>query len=111
MPSPLRAAASNRAVIVLAAIVLVAVVAAAAILLLRGGGGEAETEAPQVQQAEEKFAGTIKIGASLSLTGRYSTEGTRTLAGALAVVEWINDNGGVEIGGKRYKLELIYYDD
>ena len=66
---------------------------------------------PAAATPEEEFAGTIKIGASLSLSGKYAVEGTRSLAGALAVVEWINDNGGIEVGGKKYKIELVYYDD
>ncbi len=53
----------------------------------------------------------IKIGMTISLTGKYSTEGTQALCGIKAVIKWYNDQGGVDIGGKKYKLQLIYYDD
>jgi len=53
----------------------------------------------------------IKIGMPISLSGSLATEGSQSLCGAIATVMWINDNGGVEVGGKTYKLQLVYYDD
>ena len=57
------------------------------------------------------YGGEIKLGATVSLTGKYSTEGQRLLNGYLMAVKDINDNGGVVVGGKRYNFTLIYYDD
>merc|ERR1711991_883468 len=54
---------------------------------------------------------TIIIGSSLSLTGKYSTNGFHTQKGHDFAVKRINDTGGVKVGGKSYKLKVVYYDD
>ena len=54
---------------------------------------------------------TIILGAAISETGKYSTNGMHTKNGYNLAVERINANGGVSVGGKNYKLEIIYYDD
>jgi ABC-type branched-subunit amino acid transport system substrate-binding protein len=54
----------------------------------------------------------IKLGFSISLTGRLSGPGKTVSRGYEYAVDWINKNlGGVEIAGKRRKVELIVYDD
>ena len=59
--------------------------------------------------SEEKV---IKIGAAVSETGRYTQEGKHTREGYLLWVDWVNDEyGGIDVGGERYKVELILYDD
>ncbi len=47
----------------------------------------------------------------MSLQGKFAHEGKLALCGFKIGVEWVNEHGGVVIDGKRYKLELIYYDD
>ena len=54
---------------------------------------------------------TIVLGAAVSLTGKYSTNGEHTKNGYNMAVQRINDMGGVTVGGKSYKLDIIYYDD
>ena len=54
---------------------------------------------------------TIILGAAVSLTGKYSTNGEHTKNGYNMAVERINDMGGVSVGGKSYKFDIIYYDD
>ena len=54
---------------------------------------------------------TITIGSAISLTGKYSTNGEHTKNGYDLAVDMINKNGGVNVGGKNYKLEIRYYDD
>ena len=54
---------------------------------------------------------TIVLGAAVSLTGKYSTNGQNTKDGYDLAVKAINDKGGVKVGDKTYKLEVIYYDD
>ena len=62
--------------------------------------------------AEAKVEGdTIILGSAISLTGKYSTNGFHAKNGYEFAVKRINDNGGVKIGGKSYKLKVIYYDD
>jgi len=54
---------------------------------------------------------TITLGAAVSLTGKYSTNGKNTLDGYNLAVSRINEMGGVKVGGKTYKLKIAYYDD
>lgn len=53
----------------------------------------------------------IKIGMTISLSGKFKTEGQQALCGVKAAIKWYNDQGGVDIGGKKYKLQLVYYND
>ena len=53
----------------------------------------------------------IVLGAAVSLTGKYSSNGVHTQNGYNMAVERINSKGGVTVGGKSYKFEIIYYDD
>ena len=57
--------------------------------------------------ADEK----IRFGASLSLTGKMATEGQRVKDGYDFYVKHINGLGGIEINGKKYPVEIVYYDD
>ena len=54
---------------------------------------------------------TITLGSSISLTGKYATNGLHTQRGYDYAVQVINDAGGVKVGGKSYKLAVKYYDD
>ena len=54
---------------------------------------------------------TIVLGAAVSKTGKYSTNGKHTMNGYDLAVERLNKMGGVEVAGKKYKLKIIYYDD
>ncbi|MDA8937418.1 amino acid ABC transporter substrate-binding protein [Candidatus Pelagibacter sp.] len=53
----------------------------------------------------------IVLGAAVSLSGKYSSNGEHTQNGYNLAVERINSMGGVKVGGKTYKFEIIYYDD
>jgi len=54
---------------------------------------------------------TIVLGAAVSITGKYSTNGKHTMDGYDLAIEKINEAGGVEVDGKSYKLDIVYYDD
>lgn len=54
---------------------------------------------------------TITLGAAVSLTGKYSTNGKHTKNGYDLGIKVINEHGGVVIHGKHYKLAIKYYDD
>src|SRR3989442_1717050 len=54
---------------------------------------------------------TIVLGAAVSLTGKYSVNGKNTKDGYDLAVKRINEMGGVKVGGKPYKLKVLYYDD
>ena len=62
--------------------------------------------------AQAKVEGdTIILGSAISLTGKYSTNGIHAKNGYDLAVERINAMGGVNLGGKSYKLRVVYYDD
>ncbi len=62
--------------------------------------------------AQAKVEGdTIILGSAISLTGKYSTNGIHAKNGYDLAVERINAMGGVDVGGKTYKLRVVYYDD
>ncbi|MGH8786152.1 MAG: amino acid ABC transporter substrate-binding protein [Cupriavidus necator] len=54
---------------------------------------------------------TIVLGAAVSLTGKYSTNGKNTQDGYNLAVKRVNEMGGVKVDGKAYKLKIIFYDD
>ncbi len=54
---------------------------------------------------------TITLGAAVSFTGKYATNGTHTKNGYDLAVKRVNEMGGINIGGKKYKLVVKYYDD
>lgn len=54
---------------------------------------------------------TIIFGVALSETGKYSTNGKHTRNGYELAKERINGRGGVNVGGKLYKIDIKYYDD
>jgi len=58
-------------------------------------------------QAAEK----IVLGAAVSITGKYSTNGKNTKDGYDLAVKRVNERGGVKVGDKTYELEIVYYDD
>ena len=54
--------------------------------------------------ADAKVEGdTITLGAAMSLTGKYSTNGIDTQNGYQLALDMINNAGGVTVGGKSYK--------
>ena len=53
----------------------------------------------------------IIFGSSISLTGKYSSEGVILKNSQNKFIEKINQNEGIRISGKTYKLVIIYYDN
>jgi len=75
-------------------------------------GAVAMTVAGVSAPAHAKVEGdTIVLGSSISLTGKYATNGLHTQRGYDFAVDTINKAGGVSVGGKNYKLAVKYYDD
>jgi branched-chain amino acid transport system substrate-binding protein len=62
-------------------------------------------------QASAQQCEDIVLGAALSATGIYASNGVNTKNGYEFAVKKINDAGGVTIGGKCYHLKIKYYDD
>ena len=75
-------------------------------------GAVALTVAGVSTPANAKVEGdTIILGSSISLTGKYATNGLHTQRGYDYAAKVINEAGGVTVGGKSYKLAIKYYDD
>ena len=53
----------------------------------------------------------IIFGSSISLTGKYSSEGELLKDNQEKFIDNINQNEGIKINGKTYKLDIIYYDN
>ena len=78
--------------------------------LLAAACGDDADEAPEA--ASDEFAGTIRLGAALSETGKYSVEGRDARQGYDTWVRWVNEiYGGIRVGDERYAAEIVYYDD
>ena len=59
-----------------------------------------------------EFAGTVRLGAALSETGKYSVEGKDSRQGYDTWLRWVNGTyGGIRVGEQRYRAEIVYYDD
>ena len=50
----------------------------------------------------------IVLGAAISLTGKYSSNGVHTQNGYNMAVDRINSMGGIKVNGKTYKFDIIY---
>jgi branched-chain amino acid transport system substrate-binding protein len=55
--------------------------------------------------------GPIKLGAAVSQTGAYSVEGKSTKEGYELWAKEVNADGGIDVGGTKRKVEIVYYDD
>ena len=53
----------------------------------------------------------IVLGSAVSLTGKYTTNGEHTKNGYDLAAKLINEEGGIKVNGKKYKIRIIYYDD
>jgi len=53
----------------------------------------------------------ILLGAAISMTGKFAREGGELKGGYDFWRDWVNGRGGINVGGKKYKVDIIYYDD
>lgn len=56
-------------------------------------------------------ADKIVFGAALSLTGKLAKEGNLVKDGYELWKEVVNKKGGINVGGKKYQVDIKYYDD
>ncbi|MCX7381278.1 MAG: amino acid ABC transporter substrate-binding protein [Alphaproteobacteria bacterium] len=66
---------------------------------------------PAIRGASAQAAKTITFGGSIPLSGGAAETGLNVNNGYKTAVQFINEQGGVEIGGTRYKLDLKLFDD
>jgi len=81
-------------------IVLILTVSIALTGLVFAGGQE--------EAAAEKV---VKIGCSVSMSGKMAPEGTNVKRGVELWEEYVNSKGGIKVGNDMYKVEVVYYDD
>jgi len=72
----------------------------AMLLLLSALAGCAQEEPKKVQ-----------FGCDLSLSGKFEEEGYLTREGYELWKEYVNSQGGIQIGNERYLVDILYYDD
>lgn len=98
-----RAAITKTTAIIIAVVIIIAAVGVGVALYLMGG-------VPTAPPAKE----TIKVGFSISLSGKYMTKGKYSLLGIKAWAKWVNEElGGIYVAeyGRNLTVELVYYDD
>lgn len=78
--------------------------AAALVSALVACGGAARAQS-------ERQGGDILIGAALALTGSMAAEGQLTEQGYQMWQDWVNEQGGIEVGGVRHRVQLLLRDD
>ena len=71
----------------------------------------AATAATAATTAGTNFDGTLLFGAPISLTGSMAKEGSYVRDGYDLWRDTYNKAGGINVGGKHYKIETKYYDD
>jgi branched-chain amino acid transport system substrate-binding protein len=54
---------------------------------------------------------TVKIGFLAPLTGDVAAWGLPGRDGCLIWADWVNEQGGINIGGKRHNVEIVSYDN
>ncbi|MGI9156411.1 MAG: amino acid ABC transporter substrate-binding protein [Marmoricola sp.] len=84
--------------------VAVATIATCALLATAGCGSKGS-------KGGSTDSGTLTLGASLSLTGSLAREGQLTKEGYQLCQDKVNAAGGVDLGGKKVKLDIKYQDD
>jgi branched-chain amino acid transport system substrate-binding protein len=63
---------------------------------------------PVVARADDA---TITFGAALAATGATAREGELTKEGYEFWKDYVNSHGGLKLGGKTYKVDILYADD
>jgi len=53
----------------------------------------------------------LTLGAAISLTGKYASNGVHTKNGYEFAIQKVKDDGGVKVGDKCYNFNVVYYDD
>ncbi|TWE08306.1 amino acid/amide ABC transporter substrate-binding protein (HAAT family) [Neobacillus bataviensis] len=75
------------------------------------GEQTANTKQSSADGIKTEGAGTVNIGYTGPLSGPAAFYGKRTLNGVKMAADEINSEGGFEVGGKKYKLNIVSLDD
>jgi branched-chain amino acid transport system substrate-binding protein len=82
-----------------------------ATLCVTGSACGSKGEQGAAPAASDAGPGVLSIGASLSLSGSLAREGILTQEGYDVCQKVVNDKGGVDVGGRRFRLDIQYQDD
>jgi branched-chain amino acid transport system substrate-binding protein len=74
-------------------------------------GGLAAATTARSAAASHRFDGTIKFGAAMSVTGSLAAEAKTAKDGYDFMAREINAHGGIPVGNKHYRVQIVYYDD
>ena len=92
-------------------LLLVLSVMFALIFSLAACNNSEKTDTGGIETDAEAGEGTINIGYTGPLSGPAAFYGERTLNGVKMAAEEINNAGGVEVNGKKYKFNVVPLDD
>lgn len=81
----------------------------ALVLVAAGCGSKGSNESSEGAGGGQ--SGTLTLGASLSLTGSLAREGQLTKEGYELCKQRVNAKGGVDLGGRKVRLDIKYQDD
>jgi branched-chain amino acid transport system substrate-binding protein len=91
---------------------ILATVLATVLVAVAACAPDSQGDRHDLTDADELFDGTIRFGATVSLTGKYAREGHDTRQGYDTWLNWVNnEHGGIRVGDRRYRVEVVYYDD
>lgn len=83
--------------------------AGASVLALTGCGGN--TDSGATKGGKTAGSGVIKMHANFELSGPGSLYGVSKVVGVRVAADEINEQGGIKVGGKKYKLKIIECDN
>jgi len=111
----LKAMTRTTAMVTIIAVIVVVVVAAIAITMFAPKGPTPPTAptpspGPTPPTAPTGVPSEIRIGVAIQLSGAQVVEGAASFMGMRCAVQWFNDRGGINIGGVKVPIKLIYYD-
>lgn len=64
-----------------------------------------------VVMAQDSIAKEIHIGCAAALTGKLSPEGKQLYRGTELWKKFVNEHGGIKVGGEKYDVKITFYDD
>src|SRR4051812_21609056 len=100
---------ARRASTVISPIARVRIGLVALVLVAAGCGSKGSNESSEGAGGGQ--SSTLTLGASLSLTGSLAREGQLTKEGYELCKQRVNAKGGVDLGGRKVRLDIKYQDD
>src|SRR5579864_2189585 len=111
VPTIYRTPSSRLAIMLVAVLSVFALYSSQSPTLAQSGTPAATAQATQQCASVTDSADTIKIGASVPITGKYASGGVQIQDGYQLGVADINQAGGVVVNCQRMKLDLTILDD